>query len=456
MLKKTALDKVAKYIFHNSGIEEIVDACLHHTKDKISKSVMPNNRYRGAIATSIYHVLRTEWYILTNTNPYLSYLLKTRDNFQHIVPFYQPGGLVIFKHKTENKIVITRSWDDTILHLVCLYFPNYNEMEFVSYCIKQYEEFKRTQIQVKYNRCVVYEVYGKGNDSNFNIQLGSKTVPSNTDDDSEITIRSEDKISDVTRAYYNIDSMFDYNPTYDSCFMYEDVSEFEDDTNPFNNLYFSDDLMECVTRAQNWLVKADWYKQKHIPHKLGMLFEGVGGTGKSEMTKAIAETLGIPIYQYFLHTLNDKEFMKVWSGMETPCIALFEDFDNVFNKRTPVNRNQNLGFDTILNAISGVNSREGVMLVVTTNCLDKIDPAMGVNVSDTDDKGLSTRPGRIDMVKHFGNMDKTNRYKLANRILNEWPDLIEQVVNDNPEVTPAQFQEICVRAANEFFVNNVV
>lgn len=457
MLKKLTLDSVAKYVFHNSGIEEIVDMCLHNAKDKISKAIMHNNRYRGAIAESIYHVLRTEWDIISTTNNYLSYLLKYRNNFQHIIPIYQPNGLVVFKHKTSNKIIIGRSYDCFVLEIVCVYYPNFEEMDFVSYCISKYEEFNQSRAQTKQNRCVIYEIYGKGINPNVNIQLGSK-IESDTNEDSEhnLKISSENKISQGTRAYFTLDSMFDYNPLYDSCFMYDDMSEFDKETDPFNNLYFSDDLMECVTRAQNWIAKEKWYKQKHIPHKLGMLFEGVGGTGKSEMTKAIAETLGIPIYQYFLHTLNDKEFMSIWSNMETPCIALFEDFDNVFNKRTPINKNQNLGFDTILNAISGVNSREGVMLVVTTNCLDKIDPAMGVNVSDTDGKGLSTRPGRIDMVKHFGTMDKTNRYKLASRILSEWPDLIEQIVNENTEVTPAQFQEICVRAANEFFVNNLV
>jgi SpoVK/Ycf46/Vps4 family AAA+-type ATPase len=95
-----------------------------------------------------------------------------------------------------------------------------------------------------------------------------------------------------------------------------------------------------------------------------------------------------------------------------------------------------------------LSSINGVCLIVTTNHINDIDEAMGVIAKDMGT--ISTRPGRIDAVLEVSFMDEKNRYKMANRILQDWPEIIEEVVHKYAQdVTPAQMQEICIQAAFE-------
>jgi hypothetical protein len=218
-------------------------------------------------------------------------------------------------------------------------------------------------------------------------------------------------------------------------------------TDPFKGLFFNDDALKEVENARSWIKMGKWYADRNIPHRRGLMIYGPGGTGKSSFTKALAESLGIPVYQYYLNTLSDQEFIREWSNMATPCIALLEDFDNVFHGRVPQTEHKSLTFDCVLNQISGVSSLSGVYLVVTTNCIDKIDPAMGVTKDGS--TGISTRPGRVDRVLYMGAAPERQRRNIASHILRDWPDKVEDVVVKSEGMTPAQVQEICTQVAYE-------
>lgn len=215
---------------------------------------------------------------------------------------------------------------------------------------------------------------------------------------------------------------------------------------PLRGLYFEPHVLEHFQKAKRWMDMGKWYSERHIPWRRGWLLHGPGGTGKSSIARGLAITLGIPVYQYYLATLSDQEFAQKWANMSTPCVALFEDFDNVFHGREPVSEHMSLSFDTILNHISGVDSTDGVFLVVTTNRLDKIDPAMGVS---HEGGSLSTRPGRIDTVIEVGLMDEACRRALVLGILRDWPDMVEDAVGRTHGMTPSQVQEYCVQKAFE-------
>jgi hypothetical protein len=214
--------------------------------------------------------------------------------------------------------------------------------------------------------------------------------------------------------------------------------------NPFENLYFSDSVNKHIEQARKWYERGTWYTKRGVPWRRGWLLYGPPGTGKSSIAKAIAQDIGIPIYQFMLSTLSNQEFMRAWDKMDRPCMVLLEDLDTVFNKREPITDHKTLSFDTLLNCINGVGICNGIFLIVTTNHIENIDEAMGAN---TNAQGLSTRPGRIDAVIELSFMDETNRRKLANRILCDWPDLVNKLVDEYIEVTPAQFQEVCIQAA---------
>jgi SpoVK/Ycf46/Vps4 family AAA+-type ATPase len=71
-------------------------------------------------------------------------------------------------------------------------------------------------------------------------------------------------------------------------------------------------------------------------------------------------------------------------------------------RRPQIPMNSGLTFDCLLNVLDGVERLEGVFVIITTNDITKVDPAIG---QPTGDNG-STRPGRIDRVIELRNMAK--------------------------------------------------
>ena len=237
-------------------------------------------------------------------------------------------------------------------------------------------------------------------------------------------------------------------PATQGSFMYE-PQEYAADNDAFEHLYYPEHVQKHIEYARIWFEQRDWYAKHSIPWRRGWLLYGPGGTGKSSLARALAQQFRIPLYRYHLATLTDREFMLNWSEMELPGIVLFEDIDTVFDGRKPVSeRNVQLTFDTVLNAISGVNSRDGVFLIVTTNHPDKIDPALGaVRYADmSSSTSSSSRPGRIDTTIQLGYMDDEGKELMAERIVGDWPDVKERLLRKT-NVLPVQFQEMCIQEA---------
>jgi hypothetical protein len=240
---------------------------------------------------------------------------------------------------------------------------------------------------------------------------------------------------------------FEVHHPEDRSFMFAetDFADLKVKDTSFNGLFYPPDIMAYVEECREWLGMAEWYSERGIPWRKGALLHGAGGTGKSSLAKAMAKLLGIPICQYVLPTLSDQEFLQAWERMEAPCIALLEDIDTVWHGRENVTQHKSLNFDTVLNAVSGVNDLQGIFLIVTTNHIDKVDPALGV--AWRPGLGISTRPGRIDKVIELGHIDVANKRRMAGMILKDWPDEAARVVAESGDLTPAQFQEMCLQAA---------
>lgn len=234
----------------------------------------------------------------------------------------------------------------------------------------------------------------------------------------------------------------------DKSFMYEDHRFMKDKNkeSPLRGLFFQPEVHRMFQELERWFKRSDWYRSHGIPWRTGVLMYGPGGTGKSSLAKAIAQTLKIPLYQYFLNTLTDKEFVSSWSDMATPCVAALEDFDTVFHGRESTTVHKSLSFECVLNQISGISSLNGVLLVVTTNNIEHIDPALG----RVDENGKPTRPGRIDTILHMGNTTEQQRRDIAHYVLEDMSeDLIEDLVKRHNSTTAAQFQSVCINTALE-------
>lgn len=227
-------------------------------------------------------------------------------------------------------------------------------------------------------------------------------------------------------------------------------------------LAFPSHVLKAVHEIEQWKILKDWYRGRGIPWKRGWLLYGQPGNGKSALVRAVGETLDMPVYIYHLITMTNTDLVGEWQKMlkNTPCIALFEDIDSVFDRRTNLNKNtfqSVLSFDTFLNCLDGVDKNEGIFTIITTNNLDKLDSALGIPRTDINVNGteISTRPGRIDRAIELKKPDGDCRMKIVSRILRDNPDLWVSYVDLGKDDTAAQFNERCVQKALELYWNKI-
>jgi hypothetical protein len=248
-----------------------------------------------------------------------------------------------------------------------------------------------------------------------------------------------------------------------------------------DKLYFPRHVTKFVREVEMWRNRRGWYAERGIPWKRGWLFYGLPGTGKTVIARAVAEDYDMPLFVYSLGQLLNQDLERSWAEMQAhiPCIALFEDFDNVFHGRENVYGKPTIGdlisttapktgdqqvaqdintgrlsFDCLLNCLDGVEKSEGIFTIITTNHVEKLDPALGRPV--VNDNGemdfISTRPGRIDNAIELGYMSNEDKMRFARRIFfdNEhgYETACQMVENgaDRKE-TPAQFQQRCAQPA---------
>ena len=136
-----------------------------------------------------------------------------------------------------------------------------------------------------------------------------------------------------------------------------------------------------------------------LPDKLGILLEGLAGTGKTSTIWAIATNLKRNIYYIHLNTVKSNEQLSEifdYINNETSGgIIVFEDIDamtNVVLKRDGKQDNGTLTLAHILNLFQGTLTKDGTIFIVTTNYLKDIDSAF-------------YRDGRFDLKVTMKNAD---------------------------------------------------
>lgn len=167
------------------------------------------------------------------------------------------------------------------------------------------------------------------------------------------------------------------------------------DKRPLPSVVLDSGISERIQAdLSSFIARKSWYADRGIPYRRGYLLHGPPGSGKSSFIRALAGAFNYEICVLNLaeRGLTDDRLNYILSNLPDRSILLMEDVDAAFNKRVQVTEDgyqSSVTFSGFLNALDGVASGEERVLFLTTNHLDRLDPAL-------------IRPGRVDVVEYLG------------------------------------------------------
>jgi len=133
--------------------------------------------------------------------------------------------------------------------------------------------------------------------------------------------------------------------------------------------------------STNFFESEDIYRDLGVPWKRGIIFHGPPGNGKTISIKALMHTLlrhdpPIPtLYVKRAATTYQIRSVFEFARRLVPCLLVLEDIETIV---TPQTRSY------FFNEVDGLESNDGLLMVASTNFLERLDP------------GLSKRPSRFD------------------------------------------------------------
>lgn len=180
-------------------------------------------------------------------------------------------------------------------------------------------------------------------------------------------------------------------------------------------------LVEQLTYFRD---NAQWYHDRGMPHKLTYVLEGPPGTGKTSLVRALGSYFERDIFLLSLSGVTDAQFEQAVASVPRGSFVLIEDFDSsgavkrrapppsplisleppapgkqttlelastLVNQDTPDGKEEFslLTLSGVLNTLDGIVSLDDTVIFMTTNHLEKIDPAL-------------IRKGRVDHIVHIG------------------------------------------------------
>lgn len=181
-----------------------------------------------------------------------------------------------------------------------------------------------------------------------------------------------------------------------------------------------------IKTVDDFLNNEDWYIKNGIPYSLGIMLYGPPGTGKTSIIKALAAYTDRNIYITSPFSLA---YIENCSHTDEKNITVIEDIDSFknTNKRKEKDEEDFSSFcniSDVLNAIDGVITNHGRILIMTTNHINKLDPAL-------------LRPGRCDLKLEISYFNDDMFRAFMDKF---FPDRIVNI-NIKENVTGAELQE---------------
>lgn len=224
--------------------------------------------------------------------------------------------------------------------------------------------------------------------------------------------------------------------------------------------------MDAITADLKRFLHPDtkkWYRRHGIPFLRQYLFHGPPGTGKTSTIRALSSMLGKSCC--FLGIANNEFSNQILgdalSGLPDRPLLVLEDVDALFSKRESNDKegggSNQLTFAGFLNSLDGVLSVDGVITIMTTNHVERLDAAL-------------LRSGRVDRKFHFGHPNESQVSRLFKAfyenaeedIVVKFVDKIQKRPDEDKAMNMSTLQELfitcremtseeCVEFADTFF-----
>ena len=199
-------------------------------------------------------------------------------------------------------------------------------------------------------------------------------------------------------------------------------------------------LQHAIDRARIWRKSKRWYLDRRLAWRLGFHFWGAPGTGKTTLARELAAEFNFAVHVLDLASMSNEDLRDAWTEAvgDAPCMVVIEDVDRVFDGDKNISpgggmmSSGGLTFDCLLNCVDGIERSDGIMLVVTSNHPERVDPAL-------------RRAGRLDEEVGFWPLNYECRLKVARQILSE--EDAERVAMETGDVPASAFTEHCCRIA---------
>ena len=189
--------------------------------------------------------------------------------------------------------------------------------------------------------------------------------------------------------------------------------------------------------------RKEYYRSFGVPRKRGLILHGLHGNGKTISIKAVARSLNertkpIPtlyVKSLGLQSTHDDIRSIFEKARETaPCLLVFEDLNSLVTDDVR---------SFFLNDIDGLEDNDGILMVGSTNYLDKLDAGIPKRSSPFDRKYHFPLPAKSERARYC-DFWRTKLWKNAS--LDFSPDLTSKVTYATEGFAFAYLQEVFVSA----------
>ena len=145
----------------------------------------------------------------------------------------------------------------------------------------------------------------------------------------------------------------------------------------------------------------EWYYDRGLAHKMTFILHGIPGTGKTSFIKALAHHHHRNLYVLNINNLSDEKFESAMAKTPENSIVVIEDFDSASATKNRSDQMESaadsilssirLSLTGMLNVMDGVTTLSDKIIILTTNHLDRLDPAL-------------IRKGRVDYIFELGKL----------------------------------------------------